>query len=153
MWNKIMFIVFQAADKYPDFCINGRHVCCCIYFVDILRFEAQAAAKDYSSMIGLLIAFFLPFFSFCYFIYIYISFAQRHSKDLLFFYFCMAKGSRGNPLERLLLCCTAPTTIQIGSWLEAMCMLLKGYFLPVCQMFDASFMFDARAVLMRLGDS
>lgn len=41
-------------------------------------------------------------------------FAWRLSKELILF-FWMAEGSQANPVEQLLPCCTAPTTIQIGS--------------------------------------
>lgn len=58
--------------------------------------------KGYASFIALLITFFFFFF------------AWRLSKELILF-FWMAEGSQANPMEQLLPCCTAPTTIQIGS--------------------------------------
>lgn len=61
----------------------------------------QAAAKDYSSLIGLLIAFFFPCFSFIiFYLFIYVFCPETFQKPtFFFFYFCMAMGSRGNPLE------------------------------------------------------
>lgn len=35
----------------------------------------------------------------------------------------MAEGCQANPVKQLLPCCVAPTTIQIRSWLQAICML------------------------------
>lgn len=92
---------------------NASHVCCCICSVDIPPYEAhwvQTAPKVSSSFIALPITF--------------IFFAWRLSKELILF-FWMAEGSQANPVEQLLPCCTAPTTIQIGSWLEGICMLLE----------------------------
>lgn len=78
--------------------------------------ESRLHQKGYSFFSLLFITFMFFFFSFAWSLSIELS-----------FFLCMAESSRHNPVEQLLPCCTAPTTIQIGSGLEGICMLWKWY--------------------------
>lgn len=94
---------------------NASQVCCSICSLDITAFWSSPSTGSPKRLFLLSCTAYHFHFFFG---------AWSPSKELILSQW-MAEGCQANPVKRLLPCCAAPTTIQIGSWLQAICMLLE----------------------------